>query len=255
MRVRKRQLQELLCALLATFAVPSSANAQRSLVETVVDDSIAYDAQSPEWTLRAEAVTDFPLSIGARFGAQTPSRFRMSTSLGFIPKPYVQGINAVLLDAGAYPQRVGELIANALDGGVTWRLQAGVAPIEDEGFYIEFGYMLAWASGALPLSSVSSALDVAVPTDLPNAQLGLETLVHSATLELGWEWIVARGLSLRAALGGAFALAARTRFTDDSGLVAQRGGASLSSLGHTIDTAVRSYGLAPIITVAAGYVF
>lgn len=235
-------------AFVASF-VPRLARGDSLTFER--DAFVDYDIGSPGWKLRLEATTDVLVAAGGRVSVQTPSRFRASTSFGFLPRAYLSAMNAVAMGAGAYDAETGALVSDAFRSAFAWRLQGGLNPVEDSGFYIEFGYMLYAVRAHVAGDQV---VDESTLTAASELGVDLTTLVHCTTFEAGWEWTFAEHFSFRASLGVAFALGSRTSFSGEL-VDAAQGSTELAAARFRLDDAIASNGVAPLVTLGAGYVF
>jgi hypothetical protein len=201
------------------------------------------------------------MSIGGKITLEGPLRLRLNTSIGFLPPFYVDLINAVVVGVGGYNEQTAELIKMALSSSLVWRTHLGWRPFARHGFYFEAGYTLVSLGGGVggeeliavvtgkpaPQSSTNSSLNYSVHSTL-----------HILDIELGWEWILWKHLTLRAGLGFAATIASKTsvqpqfsprpisanaikQFSDQS--------------AEYLDTLYKTYVFTPVISIAVGYRF
>jgi hypothetical protein len=218
-------------------------------------------AAPPGYHLSLEAGTDFPAAVGARLSAEVPHRLRVGTSLGVLPGPYVDTINATVVGLDGYPQSTADLIRAALENSLIWRLQAGWRPFAARGFYADLGYCLVTlGGGATGDQLIAAATGNSPPSGLTGRQYDIRSTLHMLIVEIGWEWSLWRDrLSLRAAIGGAFTMGASTSidpaFTT-SGPAQTRLVQAFTSFGENyLDETYTSYAHTPVISVAGGYRF
>lgn len=207
-----------------------------------------------------EAVTDVPVNVGARAWVELPYGIRISTGLGVMPSAYVDLINLILVDAGAYSQETGDVIGAAIENALLWRTHVGWRH-GDSGFYVEGGYALATLGGGLTGEEVLRAVTgVDRPAEATEA-IGFTAgaMVHMIDAEIGWVDRVWEGLTVRVALGFAGTVAADAVVEPDRaprGPVARAYVDELSAAGATyIESQLTSYVFTPTITVALGWQF
>lgn len=214
---------------------------------------------APEWTVTAEAMTDFPLQIGAGARVEGPHGLRAHTSLGWLPGPYLDTINAVAVEIGGdegYTEDDAELVKSVLENSLIWRIGAGWRPFEGRGFYFEGGYTLVTLGGsttsAVLLSSITGR---SIPTGSADRTYEAAATDHLLGAELGWQWDLDEHIVLRAALGGAFTISASASVKQKGGggnrLVAAFEDYSEDYLVETFE----SYVHMPLLTVAGGWRF
>lgn len=223
----------------------------------------AQDPQKEEpirrWHLDINAVTAFPLSIGGRIGVESPDRIRLSTMLGGIPDAYVAIPNAVLVEAGAYEERVGELIVDVLGGSLVWHIQAGWRPLARYGWYVDVGYGLATLGGSPTLEEVLG-LVTEIPDEL-KAESGvrsyeIESTLHWVIAETGYEFYILDALLIRASLCFAATVASRTEgklgfegFAEQNAIIQ----AFVADAEEGIDALYTDYFFVPTFLLSAGY--
>jgi len=175
--------------------------------------ALAAEAQPSAWQLSVEANTDFPLNVGGRLAAELPGRLRLSTSLGYLPPPYLRAINSIAVDLGAYDEREGELIEQTLERGLVWRTHLGWRPVASAGFYVDAGYGLMALTGDASPEEVLVALTGIDPPDEEGAldrRYEVRSTLHMVDVELGWRWLVGERFTGRLGIGAALTFAAST---------------------------------------------
>lgn len=207
-----------------------------------------------------EAVTDLPIQVGGRLDIEGPWRLRLSTTLGVLPGAYVDLINAVMVAADAYDQDTADLIRAALKNSLIWRIHLGWRPFANYGFYFEVGYGLAALGGGLGGEQlISVATGVKPPSMGPaNRQYHINSILHMIDVEIGWRWLLWRGLSLRAAIGFAGTLDAHTTVTPDYNpmpMAKQAEAAFCAKSAAYLDDIYTSYVFAPVVSVGLGWRF
>ncbi len=165
--------------------------------------------------LNAGAHTDLPLSVGGRVGIEFPNRFRISSSLGFLPEGYINTINSVMVSSGTYSQSTADLIRTTLKSSLVWRLHAGFRPFEKSGFHVEAGYGLVALGGGASAAEIISGTTGGALSDGGAASgktFTVNSTLHMLDIELGWEWFWNQ-IYFRASIGGAFTVASGTSVT------------------------------------------
>ena len=210
-------LQALVVTLsLSVFTLPGTAVASGEKPDTEADSAQQLDAhvKSTEraWSFGAELVTDFPIQVGAGFHAETPQGIRLHTSVGLLPSPYLDTINAFCEALDWYEPLTSDLITAALENSLVLQVRLGWKPWAEYGFYFYGGYGLAALGGGLSGAEVLSALtgvNLNAPA-LANRAFNVDSTLHMANVEVGWEWMLNQNLALRVSLGGAFTVGSKT---------------------------------------------
>lgn len=229
------------------------------LALAVVLGAFAAEAETPGWQLSVEANTDFPLDVGGRLAAEFPGRVRLSTSLGYLPPPYLRAINSVAVDLGAYDENVGELIERTLERGLVWRTHVGWRPFASAGFYVDAGYGLLALRGDASPEEVLVALTGISPPEGESAldrRYEVHSTLHMVDVELGWRWMAGEHFTARLGLGGAFTFAASTRveprFTPTEPVLTD---AFTGLAERYLDNTYEKYVHFPTVSLSLGYVF
>ncbi len=221
--------------------------------------SLPVAAAPEEYHLDASLGTDFPVSVGARVGAELPSGFRLSSSLGFLPGPYAEVLNGTLVGAGAYSEDTGTLILAALDSSLIWRTHLGFRPSSTRGLYVDVGYgLLTLGGGATTAELVAGLTRYTLPDSASRESQSyrVESTLHMLDVEVGWEWVLMDRLKLRCALGGAFTVAASTTMTPEFQPLYPAAAASFEAAGEDyLNDTYTSYVFTPVATLSAGYAF
>lgn len=213
------------------------------------------------WHLDIEANTDFPLDIGARAQLELPYRFVVSTSLGVMPTPYAQAIDATLVGFDVFPQVVGNLINVALDGSLVWRTHVGWRPFPRWGFDIQAGYGLVALGGSAGAAQLLTAVGRAPPNDpdINGRPIHIASMLNMLDIEVGWTFLIAQWVPVRVALGFAGTLGASSSLYfvgPDGNAIQPRAAATQGFINQTtqwLDGEYQSYVFLGVISVAAGF--
>ncbi|HEU4405357.1 MAG TPA: hypothetical protein VFS43_08725 [Polyangiaceae bacterium] len=214
---------------------------------------------SRDWHLEAGVGTDVPVQVGARVGLEAPGRIRVSTSLGFLPAPYVDAINGVLVGVGAYGRDEADLVSNTLSSSLVWRTHVGIRPFADAGFYADAGYGLVALGGGGTAAEIIAGLTGRDPP--PNAgqlPISARSTLHMLDVELGWRFPIGAHFAAWTALGGAFTLGSSTSLSPEATGNA-RVDAAVKQIAddgaRRLDDIYTSYVFTPVLSAGAAYVF
>jgi hypothetical protein len=217
-------------------------------------------AHAAAWHLQVEALTDLPMNLGAKVIAEGPGRLRLSTSLGYLPGPYVDLVNAIVVGLGGYDQKTADLIRAALGSSLLSRTHLGWRPFATYGFYFEVGYGLVALGGGLSREEILSAVTGrSAPQGEPGSTrtYNVRSTLHMIDVELGWQWLFfGDRLTLRAALGFAGTLGSATSISPSYAPRAPNLVREFTRAGEAyLDGIYTSYVFTPVVTVALGYRF
>jgi hypothetical protein len=208
--------------------------------------------------LGIEAVTDFPLDVGARVWLEVPHRIRFAASFGAMPEPYIDAINHILLAANAYDSGGAALLHSSLESPLVFRLHLGWQPLRRHGLYLETGYgLLVLHAQADRATLYRAALGGTVPPDgATHVQYEAQANVHMVDFEVGWQWLFKRRITARVGVGLAAAVGATARFQLSAPLVTQPIERMLVGEAHSaLVNDVRRYFFTPVFTFAVGWRF
>jgi hypothetical protein len=226
---------------------------------TVLCAARARAAEPSDWHLRAEAGTDFPVHVGGCVGAEFPYRLRLSTSVGYLPGPYVDAINGVVVGLGGYDQATADLVRSALQSSLVWRTHVGWRPFPKAGFYADVGYgYVSLGGGASAAELISVVTGVKMPAADPTAgkSFDIHSSLHMLDVELGWGFLIADRITVRPALGGAFTLGSSTKITPAyQPRMPQIVSAFARESEAYLDDIYTSYVFTPVVSLWAGYAF
>lgn len=166
-----------------------------------------------EFALGLEAVTDVPLDVAARVWIELPLRIRLSASVGWMPGLYAGGYDAIAKAVKGYNDETGQLVQTGIKDSMVGRAHAGWHPWGKHGLYIDAGYSFATFGKGLSLTTtLENAFKGQPPPTDPNSGMGYDTsaVVHMVDLEVGWQWKVVMGFTIRLAAGLSWAVATTT---------------------------------------------
>jgi len=221
-------------ALAAALAIPCAAGAR------------------PQEHLRVEAATAAPVYVGGRLLAELPGRIRLGSSVGVLPRPYVDGINEIAVATGGYDDDVAEVIEETLATSVVWRTHLGWRPFTQAGFYFEAGYgLVTLGGGTSEAELVAMALGLDVPDFFLADRYEVKATLHMFDAEVGWEWWVEDRISFRLGLGVASTLDASAAVDPAGGLpFLADAGAQLAE--EELEEIIERYVHTPTLSMAVG---
>lgn len=221
------------------------------------------------WHLSAEVATDLPVSVGGRVALQLPYRFRLSSSVGYVPGIYVDAINSIARSFDGYSDAVAELIESSLNSSFVWRTHVGFQPIPRRGFYVDAGYGFVRLSGN---ATAQQVIDVCNCIDTSNVQVdgrrydatavlagrtyAIDSTLHMLDVELGWQWLAWQRVTFRLGLGAALTIGATTSIEPNQPpLYPQVSRHFTEQAADYLDHVYTSYVFTPTVSFAAGYRF
>lgn len=217
------------------------------------------EGAADQWSFQAEGLTDVPVQVGGRIVVEGPLRLRLGTSLGVLPGPYVDLINDVVVAAGGYDESTAKLIRQSLKQSLVWRLHLGWRPFKDYGFYFEFGYGLVTLGGGVETEELITAVTGSQPPrDDPTTErtYDITSTLHMLDVKIGWQWMLWEVLILRAAIGFAGTLGARSEVAPAYRPIAQRAvGAFTDAAEKYLNSIYTNYVFTPVASLALGYRF
>ena len=87
----------------------------------------AAEEPSSEIFFDLTAGTHFPLSIGVEGQLELPYRILAQVHLGWMPGPYFDVINSVIVGLGGYNEATAAVVAAAVESSFIMRISAGVS--------------------------------------------------------------------------------------------------------------------------------
>ncbi len=208
-----RVARRLVAASLALFGVPAIARAQEGSPVMIAPPgesspdsapTARTSGPAPSFAADVSATTLIPLSLGPELSVELPGRVLVHTHLGWMPELYSNGITGVLEDAGVYDQTVGALVDGAFQGATTWRLGLGWRPFPRAGLELGASYVRLAMDG----STTTGEIMRLVPPELAeqiaeqtgDVGLALDSTLHHFMLGVGWRWLIAERIVIRANL-------------------------------------------------------
>ncbi|MEY2934654.1 MAG: hypothetical protein RL033_5403 [Pseudomonadota bacterium] len=167
------------------------------------------------------AATRIPLSAGPEISLELPGRLLLQGHLGWMPGAYSRAVTGALRGGGLYDAAVQTLIDNTLDRVTTSSLSAGWRPFSGAGLELFAGYTHISLSGATTSSEVLPVVSREVGRQLRDelgldVKLRLNSSLHAMRFGLGWRWLIASHIVVRASAEYMKAFASSSRLDIDS---------------------------------------
>lgn len=235
-------------------SVGHSMNLRVLILSIVFISALAAQADAHEF--RVVAHSDLPVFVGAGVDYEGPYRIRLATSVGIIPKAYVQASNALLVpifESRGYGEPQADLIESALQNSLVWRTTVGWRPLSDYGFIFGAGYTFMGLGGAATGAQIiAGTTGIQAPAGTGNSNFDVAASVHLLHVEAGWQWELGDYVWLRTGIGWGFSIASAT--TVDAQTSRNRGISAFETLTENyIDDLFTSYVHPPQITFAIGW--
>jgi hypothetical protein len=185
--------------LLALLSLPTAAAEDRALLGGV------------------ELFTAFPTDVGLRGTLEGPGRVRLTSSVGLMPRPYLDAINDTATDQGWYDEDTADLIDAALKDALVLRAHLGWRPVERIGLQLEAGYGWIGLGGGLTGAEIIEAkygFDMSYWLG-DDYNFRSEASLHRVEASVGWEQVFREHLLIRFDLGGSYTFAAKAEVHRD----------------------------------------
>lgn len=221
-------------------------------------------SHAERWRGAVGGGTDFPLAVGLRAHVEAPFRVRASMSLGILPGPYVDAINAFVTGVGGYSDATADLVKAALTSSLIWRTHVGYRPFASLGLYVEGGYGFVGLGGSATAAALISGVtgrplpeDANPRNDGQPREFDVRSALHMLDVEVGYDFAVAPHLQLRVALGGAFTVASSTSIEPKFATAGSGRGleAFIASGEQYLDDTYTSYVFTPVLSASGAYAF
>jgi len=200
------------------------------------------------------AGTNFPLDVGGGLGLEL-GPFQVSAEAGVLPNAYVNAANSALVASNLYDAQTAELLHDALKNSLVLRTHLGWRPFPRAGFFVQAGYGVGFLDASLTAIEVANAAKMTLPGDVdPQTRAALHTTVQLLDAQVGWRWVVAQRMEIRAALGGAHAFASKSKVQIDQVGSGQPYAAQISGEGaRWVDRQVTTFGSTVELTLGVGF--
>ncbi len=150
---------------------------------------------------------------------------------------------------------------STLQNSLVVRASAGFRPFSSHGLEIMGGYTLASLGGGVSArQAVEAVSGVAVPAEIPDAQIQLRTTIHSLHVSLGWRWVVADHFVIRASLAYLQSVGSSSSLAVPASVAAVPAvAARVDQVSQAVDTTLNDsytkYAKLPVMGLSLGYRF
>jgi hypothetical protein len=238
----------VLLACLATLLLPRPpARAQPAPTEA--------DAGRP-WHLTAELGTEVPVDLALGAALEAPYGLRLGTSLGYVPGPYVDLINALSTSFEFYDDATASLIRDVLQSSLVWTTRVGWRPWSQ--LTIDAAYSLVTLGGSATSEEVLQAFTTTPPPGSASDEpYDVSSTLHMLRIDIGWTFWIG-DVFLRPSIGAAVTLDAGTTVDPGSTGMPARDRARRAfgkGVAAYLDDTYTSYVHTPVLSLTAGYRF
>lgn len=204
-----------------------------------------------------EVVSDLPLHAGAAFWFGLPSGWIAGTSLGQMPRAYVDLINTASIQLGGMDSETAEVVEHALAESLVWRARTGWQRAGAEAFYAVLGYSLITLGGGAKGESL-----LRLATENPNDEFtealsyDLASTLHLVDIEVGWTWTFDETYTLRVGAGFIATVTSHTTVTPSlapSGDAGERLKAFTDAVAARLDATYQASVFSPTFSLALGW--
>jgi hypothetical protein len=212
---------------------------KRSQKSPELDQKREEVSHSDAWMVAVEGFTRVPLDIGIQAGLEFPIGLRLSAGYGWLPAPYRDFLTRSLAKSAGAGNNTAAVIRQGTQEGRTLRLQAGIRPFRDLGFYLDAGIANIKLGGSIEGESLR----------------GVTPGTYEATTSIN-TWLVELGYQAWA--GRHFTFAAGLGVNGIMGSTSELSGPGLDpelakSIAETADQHVEDYGVIPTLTLRLGF--
>lgn len=206
-------------------------------------------------------VTQLPLMIGGQMTLELPYRLLLQGELGVLPPAYVNALDSALVSTGTYDSTTSTLVRNGLKNSLVARLSAGWRPFPKHGFEMMAGYTLASMGGGVSAKqAVAAVAGLSIPDSVPDQEVTVRTTIHNVHVSLGWRWVIADHLVIRASLAYLQSVSSSSHVEVPAAIGAiPEVSARLPQVNEALDTRLNDtytkYGKLPVLGVSMGYRF
>jgi len=230
----------------AVAPLPDSAAVPESVPTTRAKLPARPAGPARDWILSLEAVTHAPVDVGVRAGVDMPFRLRASFGYGWVPAVYSNLLTGIAASASGDAE-VAAILNNTSYQGRTVRGQVGVRPFRSLGLYADFGLARLDIHGSLDLA------ESGVPA-LRGLGGGYQarTTIDMWLVEVGSQHELWDSVLMGLAFGVMGTFDAQTSISVQNGAPTSP---VLVEAARQTDSALKTYGFVPTLTLRLGFDF
>ena len=196
-----------------------------------------------------------PLAVVGGASVELPGRLLAQLDVGGMPA-FAGSVGSSLIGAVGFDDPNIALVAGAFGGAVVARASGGWHPFAKAGFEITGGYTFISLSGNVSPADVAKVAGGGYATEVTSKlqeDLSISSQLHNFHVGLGWRWIVAKHIVIRAGLGYTQTLASSStvEIPDDP----KAEGLANARVDTVTDEIYRTYFKLPVLSLAGGYRF
>lgn len=243
------------------WLVEESALAREQRVETPPRMEDEDELERTRFGGDLALATEAPIFMGVQGTLKLPYGFLFQAELGALPGFYVEAVDSALVSANVYSEVVSSLVTSGLKNSFVMRLSAGMRPFPAHGFEILGGYTLTTLGGGVSARAALEAVGgVALPQQIPDAEIGLQTTLHSFHVSVGWRWVIADHFLVRTSIGYLQSVGSSSHIeVPDTASSIPGADAIIERANQTIDATLdenyKTYVKLPVLGLGLGYSF
>jgi hypothetical protein len=193
--------------------------------------------------------TDFPLSMNARADVQTPFRAHLAGSIGWLPGPYADAINRVIVSMGGYDEDTGTLVRRALGESLVLNVEAGYPVFSKLRLGANWSMVTLGGSTTTP-DVVATVAGVPLPITERGSTIEVASTLQMVGFELSWPFELGAAWGLDVGLGARFTVSASTSMKSDRS--DGRDEPYLRDAERELDHIFETYAHTPVLSVRVG---
>jgi hypothetical protein len=208
--------------------------------------------------LDTSAVTEVPLLIGAQVTLELPLRFLVQAEVGWLPGAYIGLVDGILGNVGAYGTDTSALVRSARSVAPVVRASVGIRPFAPIGLEVLAGYTFVRLGGdATAGMAYEAATDEPLPSQIPDQRITTRTTLHNVHVGVGWRWVVADRLVVRASIAymQCVGAASRVDFAGQGQGTRPEVAAAGPVIGAYLNDTFKTYVKTPVMGLSFGYRF
>lgn len=236
-----------------------STRARAQIAETASLRDAARSLSTP-WrdepfpiALDIAVATHVPISFGVEANLTFPLGLLLRAHVGFLPAPYVELIDDIAQDLGAYGEDISGIVERSGSSAFVLRLSGGIRPVPGYGFEILAGYTMIGGGAEISVSELERITGRAMNwSGLHSARLS--ATLHAFHAEIGWSALVWDHLVIRFSIGWVHTIEADGQVEVPSEL-RNRATETIEEVEASIQRSVETWGFSPELRFALGYRF
>ncbi len=239
----------------APLMQPTDPAAPRSMAPPPAADEIPADDEPSPPFIDLMVGAHAPLAVVGGASVELPGRLLAQLDVEGMPA-FAGSVGGSLIEAVGFDDPNIALVTGAFGGAVVARASAGWRPFPKAGFEITGGYTFISLSGSVSPEDVTRVAGggyAAEVTSKLQDDLSISSQLHNFHVGMGWRWIAAKHLIIRAGLGYTQTLASSSAVEIPGDPKAE--GLANARVDAVMDEIYRTYFKLPLLSLTAGYRF